>query len=117
MLKRITTRAELTTLAHELGVRPDWHEPDEQDVTVKVAGKQFDNAGFWPRDGVTGMAHYDEIEELHVTLYQNGQPVAAVNLATLFAWAAGLEKPTWSELTAEYERLTRSSTYGRNASS
>ncbi len=84
-MKRINSRAELIALADELGVRPDWHEPDEQDVTARVFGKSFDSAGFWGDDRLNGEPH----EELHVELYRDDQPVAAVNLAVLFAWATG----------------------------
>lgn len=89
-MKRIDTRQELVALARELGVRADWHEPDEQEVTAEVRGHDFDNAGFWP----TPFEHEPEFEradlytETHVILSQNGEPVAAVNLATLFSWAA-----------------------------
>jgi hypothetical protein len=83
---RITEKSELLALANELGMRPDWHEPDEQDVTVEVHGVSFDNAGFWPdRDGLE-----PSILEHHVILKKDGETVAAVNLATLFAWATGL---------------------------
>lgn len=82
-MRRITTRADLIELADELGVRPDWHEPDERDVTAIVKGATFDNAGFWPEPG--------PYTEMHVIIRKNGKPVAAVNLATLFAWATGLE--------------------------
>ena len=83
-MKRITTKAELIELAGKLGVRADWHEPDEQDVTATMHGKSFDNAGFWPEPRFVR-------EEMYVTLWQYDEPVAHVNLATLFAWAAGLE--------------------------
>jgi hypothetical protein len=82
-LKRITTRDELKELADELGVRPDWHEPDEQNVTVATKGRSFDTAGFWPEPTASGL------QERHVIIKQNGKPVAAVNLAVLFAWATG----------------------------
>lgn len=84
-MRRIRTQAELIDLARELGVRPDWHEPDEQGLTACTAGTSFDNAGFWP----TSEADYTV--EQHVILYKNGEAVAAVNLATLFAWATGWE--------------------------
>lgn len=89
-MKRINTRTELTELAKELGVRPDWHEPDEQKVTAKVTAKvhgtMFDNAGFWPAGQLTST----NLEQ-HVIIKQDGKPVAAVNLATLFAWATGYQ--------------------------
>ena len=44
-MERITSRARFVALAGELGVRMDWHEPDEQEVTAKVRGVSFDNAG------------------------------------------------------------------------
>ena len=88
-MKRIMTKAQLVELAGELGVRPDWHEPDEQEVTATTHGRTFDNAGFW---GETRRASDGrDFTERYVKLYQDGKPVAAVNLATLFAWATGLE--------------------------
>lgn len=87
-MKRITCRADLVTLAAELGVRHDWHEPDEQEVTATTHGKTFDNAGFW---GKTFAVDGYEFTEQYVTLYKAGVAVAVVNLATLFAWAAGKE--------------------------
>lgn len=86
---RIMDHAELLELAASLGVRPDWHEPDESGVTVEIRGKEFDNAGFWDDDhrgnGSAGKDH----EELHVAILKDGDQVATVNLATLFAFATG----------------------------
>lgn len=86
-MKRITTRAELADLAVELGVMPDWHEPGEVNVKAAVFGESFDNAGFWGDDRAIGEPH----EEMHVIIKQDGKPVGAVNLATLFAWATGYQ--------------------------
>lgn len=87
-MKLITKKSELTALAKELGVRPDWHEPDEQYVTATTHGKIFDNAGFW---GETYRSHGVNFTERYVKLYKEGEAVAAVNLATLFAWATGFD--------------------------
>ena len=73
-----------------LGVRPDWHEPDEQGLTATTHGVSFDNAGFWGQEYRGGMSG-TEFTEQYVTLHRDSQPVAHVNLATLFAWATGLE--------------------------
>lgn len=84
----VQTKRQLQIVARELGVRPDWHEPDEQQVTAVVKGESFDNAGFWGsyqdirRDITHGPA-----EEMFVQLRQNGETVAEINLATLFAIA------------------------------
>lgn len=92
-IKRITRRAELLALAKELGVNADWHEPDNQDVEAAVLGSNFDNCGTWgPGCDVPESASY---RELSVMLYQDGTPVAEVNLATLFAWATGYERSSW----------------------
>ncbi len=65
-----------------LQVRDSWHEPDEQDVKAKVTGKTFDNAGFPDK--------IDSVRpELNVVLYKGKEPVARINLATLFAYATG----------------------------
>ncbi len=87
-MERITSRARFIALAGELGVRMDWHEPDEQGVTAHVWGTSFDNCGTWPHDEIG----FDPAAvEMYVMIYQNDKPVAAVNLATLCAWASGLE--------------------------
>lgn len=89
-IPRIRDRAQLVALAEKLGVRPDWHEPDEQEVTATTHGIGFDNAGFW---GKEYRSSYDgrEFTEQYVILHKEGSPVAAVNLATLFAWATGYD--------------------------
>ena len=85
-IRRIRTREELARVADDLGVAADWHEPDEQGVGARVFGTHLDNAGFW---GFWGDAStmFREREEYYVILYKDGEPVAAVNLATLLAWA------------------------------
>lgn len=92
-MHRINSRQDLLDLARQLGVRHDWHEPDEQNLTARVEGVSFDNAGFWP----TAAVGNPEIVEQHVILAlmdDHGRPVqdvAVVNLATLFAFATGFE--------------------------
>ena len=88
-MKRITSRARFIALAGELGVRMDWHEPDEQEVTAKVWGSSFDNCGTWPHSE-TGVD--SSVIEMYVMIYKEREPVAVVNLATLCAWASGLEE-------------------------
>jgi hypothetical protein len=103
-VKRITTRAGLRELARELEVRPDWHEPSEQNLTARVYGTSFDNAmpaGEWYGPGLDGVPQ----AEMYVVLYRlpsfadysgtEPQPVAAINLATLFAWACEPSGPPW----------------------
>lgn len=96
-MKLITTRVELVALARGLGVRPDWHEPDEQGVSARVFGQGFDNAmppGLWMGNIEQGQEPH---AEQYVVLYEQAaeefEPtaVAAINLATLFAWATGYQ--------------------------
>ncbi len=90
---RVDTRSQLRKVARALCVRENWHEPDEQGVTVRVHGSDFDNAGFWGygSDGKP-VAYGDPArQELWIELIQDGRPVAAVNLATLLAFATGWE--------------------------
>lgn len=77
----------LRAMADRLEVRPDWHEPDEQAVTAEVHGTNFDNAGHFADNWSTGKVY----EEMHVILFKDGEPVCAVNLAILFAWACGFQ--------------------------
>ena len=85
-MKRIRAQHELVELAAELGVRSDWHEPDDRGVTARVESSNFNNAGFWPAENRPFSA--PEIIELHVIISRNDEDVAAVNLATLLAWAS-----------------------------
>jgi len=100
-VRRINNRAALLALAKELRVRPDWHEPDEQEVTAECHGSTFDNAGCWGAKETAGdIREYGTAEwiEMWVTLKQEGEPVAEVNLALLFAWATGYAaEPTTRE--------------------
>ncbi|MFG3710925.1 hypothetical protein [Micromonospora sp. NPDC047730] len=77
-MELIDTRREFVALARRLGVRPDWHEPDEREVAARVQGSHLDNAM-----GATG-----ECGELRVIFSQDGEDIAAVNLANLCAWAS-----------------------------
>lgn len=81
-MKEIHTPQALADLAQELGLRESWHEPDEQGIHAEVTGRKFDNAGFWG----TGINVTGE-REMTVKIFQDGVPVAEVNLATLCAWA------------------------------
>lgn len=102
-MKIITRRSELIELAAELGVAYDWHEPDNQGLSARIEGVSFDNAGFWP----ACPGYESRAVEQHVILsftpdhddYCDGSEtcgcerptvdVAAINLATLLAWASG----------------------------
>lgn len=82
----INTRNDLVEVARNLGVRPDWHEPDEQEVNARVVGDHLDNA--------MGSTVTDNVGEYNVVLTRlddEGEPqdVAVVNLATLLAFATG----------------------------
>jgi hypothetical protein len=100
---RIDSREQLAALAARLRVRPDWHEPNEQDVTALVHGTpgDLDNAGFWGhRPGTKELDTYgDGRQELWVEIFAGGKPVAEINLADLLAWAA--ERDSLSRVTAE----------------
>ena len=80
-MQHIETRKELIAFAKKYGLRPDWHEPDEQGVSVTMKGKAFDNA--------YGSSGFHNFAEKTVVLSIERKPVAMVNLASLFAWAAG----------------------------
>lgn len=91
-MKRIMNRRDLVQLADELGVRPDWHEPDEQGVDVRIEGEEFDNAGPWPEESISNYTPGWK-GEFCVVLRKDGQDVAAVNLASLFSMAADPDGP------------------------
>lgn len=80
-VRRIIERYELNSFRAAFGLGADWHEPDECDITAEVCGKRFDNAGNWGNGSTSG--------EMYVILKHDDEPVAEINLATLFAWATG----------------------------
>jgi hypothetical protein len=77
-------REGLVALSKAWGLRPDWHEPDEQGVSVEIHDGTFDNA------------HEDESEAFVIIKrsapgYERSvgyEDKVAVNLATLLSWAA-----------------------------
>lgn len=87
---KINTPDQLAGFAQKYGLRPDWHEPDEQDIGARVYGTQLDNAmgaGYVAGDGI-------DTGELNVVLYRipdsHDEPtedLAVVNLANLLSWA------------------------------
>jgi len=80
------------------GLRPDWHEPDEQDVYAEVVGSQLDNAmGDHPwvvSDWNTGIPYVGElvVRVMHRHYFDDGSwevdHQVFANLASLLAAAA-----------------------------
>jgi hypothetical protein len=101
---RLDSAQELAALAGNLGLRPDWHEPDEHGVTATVHGTDFDNTGFWGTGQIPVRAGTPG-EELWVELSQHGEPAAEVNLATLFAWAVQGAKDSQEVMLSALVRL------------
>lgn len=99
-MQTITTREQLVEFARQHELREDWHEPDEQNVDAYVDGGKLDNAHTFP----TGWDHRPGdaepwqagalYSELTVILRCDGEPVAAVNLASLLAFAGGWDGPS-----------------------
>lgn len=85
----------LREFARTAQMRCDWHEPDEVNISARVEGVSFDNAGFWPAE--PGLP--ERITELHVIFFvttedpdgitRRSKDLACVNVATLCAWATG----------------------------
>ncbi len=73
----------LKKFAAEFKVRPDWHEPDNQNVTAVVTGKSLDNAMGEDQEGLP--PYY---QELVVHLFVDDSFKLSINLATLLAIAA-----------------------------
>lgn len=80
-VEKINSRAQMASLAQDLGVRVDWHEPDEQGVSARVVGNHLDNA-------MGSEAGHLNCGEYNVVISKDGQDVAVVNLATLLALAS-----------------------------
>jgi hypothetical protein len=95
-VQRINTREELRELQRDLKLRPDWHEPDEKDITARYGhGQAFDNAGWWGDDAMRYLMRSHTLTEavntaeMSIIICHAGYPIAEINLATLFAFACG----------------------------
>lgn len=89
-MQRIGNARELRKLADKLGVRKDWHEPGEQELTARIEGESFDNTGIWPPSEVRTPGWSGE---LCVILSRDGEDIAVVNLADLLAMASYPDGP------------------------
>lgn len=90
-LHQINSARALEDFRQEYGLRPDWHEPDEQGITAYALGNHLDNA--------MGPTVEHGHGELQIVLAREAEgmdtsferstflPVAVVNLATLLSWA------------------------------
>lgn len=86
----------LAEFAQKHGLRPDWHEPDEQGVGARVIGTHLDNA-FGATAGRRLAIDGHDFTEFNVVLTvedDEGDPqdAAVVNLASLLAIAARSRK-------------------------
>jgi len=80
--KWIETSMELKELKLKLGVRNDWHEPDEQDLTIEMVDGRFDNAFGDESEAHVIITHTDP------TYTVDDEVRYAVNAANLLAWAS-----------------------------
>ena len=76
-IEEVYTRIRLIELSKKLEVGNDWHEPDQQGISILMTGKNFDNAGC---EG-----------EIKVVIVKEGIPEFGINLATLLSFATGYE--------------------------
>ena len=93
---RIDTQAQLAQFTKDYGLRPDWHEPDEMGISVRVFGTHLDNAmGPRAEPMIASDGHDFSEHNVVITFTDPGKElpetrdVAVVNLATLLAIAAG----------------------------
>lgn len=95
-VERITSCLQFIQFATRMGVRTDWHEPDEQGLTARVEGTpfNFDNAmspGETYGAYLTGDEPRSELHVIFTAEQEDGsvKDVAVVNLASLCSWASG----------------------------
>ena len=80
-------RTELRKFAKKHGLREDWHEPDEQEVSARVVGTHLDNA-FGESIGSKGVLEgFQEIVVIVEREHGVGGQRILINLSTLLAIA------------------------------
>lgn len=85
----IQTVEHMADLAHDLGVRPDWHEPDNQGVGARIRGNHLDNA---MGSTISDIGEDNTSGEFNIVITHDGEDVAVINLANLLAWASHLRE-------------------------
>lgn len=90
-LLRLQNPQALAGFATLYGLRHDWHEPDESNISARIIGKHLDNA----MGSTTRHEHAEWGGEFNVVLTRMDdtdreiqEDLAVVNLATLLSWAA-----------------------------
>lgn len=86
-VEAINLPIDLKVLANELRVRTDWHEPDEQGVSVRIRGNHLDNA---MGSRMADVGPDNQSGEFNIVIQKDGRDRAVVNLATLLSWGAAL---------------------------
>jgi len=76
--------ANIRAFAKRHSLRDDWHEPDEQGITVKVIGSSFDNAFGSSLHEFEGK----QMEKVVIVEHKESGDKLIVNLASLLALAA-----------------------------
>lgn len=75
----------LRAFATKYGTRPDWHEPDEQEISARVIGTRLDNACGAAIDGGALREGYQEI--VVILTHSHPHEQIEINLADLLALA------------------------------
>lgn len=95
----IQDRDDLERFRRTHGIRSDWHEPDEQEITATVIGHSLDTASTHVDDvydhdeshhSLTVVLHEQVVNEDSVVTGP-GQPLAYVNLAQLLSWGCNFD--------------------------
>lgn len=73
-------KQKLIEFAQKTGVHPDWHEPDEKNVSAKVVGVHLNNA-------FGELVSNEFLKQEFVVVLSNGDEHFSINLATLLAIA------------------------------
>ena len=110
-MKDIRTQEELADLADELGLRMDWHEPDEQEISVRFeegyGDRGFDNAmgtSIVPEEVDPWQFDADRRWEHCIVIQKAGEDIAVVNLAQVFHWATRSTRHVTAVLKRDQQR-------------
>jgi hypothetical protein len=101
-MERITTRAQLTSLAKKLHITNDW-QTTRASICMTARGVVSNDTGKWGRkaegDAAVGVISPDAVEQyVIVKIGTDGVPVAEVSLASLLAWASAPDQALVSEI-------------------
>jgi len=88
----VDSQSALIALRDSIGVRPDWHEPDESEVSVSIVSPKYVGNSTYKLTETKAKGFdnaYGDKTEAHIVIYKDGKVAGKLNLCYLLSLACG----------------------------